>query len=94
MLRGGAERLGNGVEAARPERMTPSNARDREPPTAQRAVPFEGLDRICGAGRIIPACPAEDWRQQQLIAAHERNERGARQPANTGTRRETHERLT
>ena len=52
------------------KRTTPHQPASRERPTANDAVPLDGLERICGTRGREPAGARVHGREEQLIAAY------------------------
>jgi hypothetical protein len=63
----------NGVVAEAAPRVTTGDPSEREPQAARRAMHFDGLYSVDGAGRRKAACATGQRRNANLIGAYERD---------------------
>jgi len=68
---------GHWIEPRRPERVASAQSDEPQPPSADHAVEANRLGRVIGTGRMKTARAGEQRRQQQFVAAQQR-QRGAR----------------
>jgi len=66
------QRVGHEVEAGRAERLAAQHACERHPSAGPKAMAREGFVGILRAGRQVPAVPADQGRQGELIRLHRR----------------------
>ena len=67
--------LGYRIVAAGSEWVTPPDAAECEPATAQRAMTLERFDGVGRATRIITARGGKQWAECYLVRAHDQNEK-------------------
>ena len=63
------QRLGDRIVAARAPWAATADPGNAQPAAGPKAVLLDGLVRIIGTGRQMPAGPAHQRRQRQLVAA-------------------------